>query len=105
MLKNKTIKNNIPGYLDKQGEFVVRYEKQALGKKVFKKTGELKLSKTNILVKTQIKDYDSIREAKIKELGLSVLRFSNTDVFYNPDFIELEIKKFMETKRGVASKE
>lgn len=50
-----------------------------------------------------IKEYDKERETQIKKLGLSVLRFSNTDVFYNPDFVELTIKKFMDTKRGFGS--
>ena len=43
-----------------------------------------------------IQEYDVYREQKIKELGLSVLRFTNDDVFINGDFIEREIRKFAE---------
>ena len=53
----------------------------------------------------RVQEYDSERESKIKELGLSVLRFSNSDVFHNPDFIELEIKKFIDMKGEVSSKD
>ena len=48
-----------------------------------------------------IKEYDKKREARIKELGLSVLRFSNEDIFYNPAFVELTIKEFIEWRRSV----
>ena len=48
-----------------------------------------------------IKKYDLEREAKLKDLGLSVLRFSNEDVFYNPDFVELTIKEFIEWRRSI----
>ncbi len=49
----------------------------------------------------EVKEYDKKREARIKSLGLSVLRFTNEDVFYNPDFVELTIKEFIETRRSV----
>jgi very-short-patch-repair endonuclease len=48
-----------------------------------------------------IKKYDLEREARLKELGLSILRFSNEDVFYNLAFVELTIKGFIELRRGV----
>jgi very-short-patch-repair endonuclease len=48
-----------------------------------------------------IKEYDKEREARIKELGLSVLRFTNEDVFHNPAFVELTIKEFIEWRRSV----
>ena len=49
-----------------------------------------------------VKEYDMEREAKIKELGLTVIRFSNSDVYYNPAFVELTIKEFIDLKRGMA---
>lgn len=49
---------------------------------------------------SKIQERDKEREDKIKELGLSVLRFSNFEVYYNPDFVELTIKEFMDLKRG-----
>jgi len=66
LLKDKTQKARIPRYLHKEdGRFITRFEKQALGKREFKKSGSIKLSKTNIFVKTQIKDFDSIKEVRI----------------------------------------
>lgn len=56
----------IPQYLDKEnGRYVVKYEKQALGLRHFKKTNELLLSKTNIKIKTKIVDWSKIREIRI----------------------------------------
>ncbi len=45
-----------------------------------------------------IQEYDLERETQIKNLGLTVLRFSNDDVFRNGDFIEREIRSFSETR-------
>lgn len=45
-----------------------------------------------------IQEYDLERETQIKNLGLTVLRFSNEDVFRNGDFIEREIRSFAETR-------
>lgn len=57
---------NIPKYLDKiNGRYIVNYEKQALSLREFKKTGKLKLSKTNIIINTQINKWDSIKEVRI----------------------------------------
>ena len=44
---------------------VVKYEKQSLGLRHFKKTGKLLLSKTNIEINTQIKDFQLIKEVRI----------------------------------------
>ncbi len=59
-------KPKIPKYLDKiNGRYLVKYEKQALGLRHFKKTGEILLSKTDIVIKTKITDWDSIKEVRI----------------------------------------
>lgn len=42
---------------------------------------------------------DSSRTLKINELGLTVLRFSNQDVFYNVSGIEEKVRKFKEAVR------
>lgn len=56
----------IPRYLDKvKGRYVTKFEKQAIGLREFKNTGKLKLSKTDILVKTQVKEFESIKEVRI----------------------------------------
>jgi very-short-patch-repair endonuclease len=46
--------------------------------------------------RAEAKKYDAFRTSKIKELGLTVLRFSNSDVFYNIDGVEREIQKIKE---------
>jgi putative transposase len=43
LLKNKTIKNKIPKYLKKDGRYLVKFPKQALSIREFKKTGKIKL--------------------------------------------------------------
>lgn len=59
-------KVKIPKYLDKvKGRFITKYEKGALSVKEFKKTGRIKLSKTNINISTGIKDFESINEVRI----------------------------------------
>jgi putative transposase len=60
---------NIPKYLDKEGRYIVKYEKQALYGLVFKKTGNIKLSQTNIEMQTKIKDFESIKEVRIVPKG------------------------------------
>lgn len=44
----------------------------------------------------KVKRSDSFRTLKINELGLTVLRFSNHDVFYNVAGIEEEVRKIKE---------
>jgi len=51
LLKNKTRKKNIPRYLPKDGRFATTYTKQALS---LVKEGYVKLSKTDIFIKTSI---------------------------------------------------
>lgn len=61
---------NIPKYLHKtNGRYITIFPKQALGLREFKKTGLLKLSKTNINIKTQIKDFGLIKEVRILPRG------------------------------------
>lgn len=56
----------IPKYLDKEkGRYIVKYEKQAIGLREFKKTGKIKLSQTNISVNTKITDWELIKEVRI----------------------------------------
>lgn len=70
LLKNETIKNKIPHYLDKEnGRYVTIFEKQALGLREFKKTGCIHLSQTNISVKTKITDFNLIKEVRIIPRG------------------------------------
>lgn len=64
--RNDSGNPKIPNYLDKEnGRYLVTYEKQALHGRHFKKTGELRLSKTNIFIKTQLTDFSKIKEARI----------------------------------------
>ena len=57
---------NIPFYKHKtKGRYVTIYPKQALNKRKFAKSGLIKLSQTNIEIKTKIKNYDDILEVKI----------------------------------------
>lgn len=56
----------LPKYLNiETGRFFVSYTNQAFSKKVFKKTGKILLSKTNIEFKTKIKDIESINCIRI----------------------------------------
>lgn len=64
-----TEKVNIPNYLDKDSRYVIKYEKQALGSKEFKKANQIKLSKTNIVFNTKVSDWDSIKEVRIVPKG------------------------------------
>lgn len=44
-----------------------------------------------------IKQRDISREYYLRTLGLSVIRFTNEDVLFNPDIIEEKIKVFINT--------
>lgn len=48
-----------------KGRFVITYTNQTFSKILFKKTGELALTKTSIHIKTKIKDYQSIQQVRI----------------------------------------
>ena len=66
LLKNKTVKNKIPKYLDKvNGRYVAIFTKQAISLKEFKKTGKLRLSQTNIYISTKLTDFSSLKEVRI----------------------------------------
>jgi len=66
LLKTEGFIAKIPNYLDKDnGRYLVRYEKQALSLREFKKTGHLKLSQTNISINTKITDWGLIKEVRI----------------------------------------
>ena len=53
----------------------------------------------NIHERQDNKEYDKERESQIKRLGLSVIRFTNADVLYNPAFVELTLLEFVEERR------
>jgi putative transposase len=56
----------IPKYLDKdKGRFVTKFPKQSLELSTFKKIGKIKLSQTNILISTNVKDFDKLKEVRI----------------------------------------
>ena len=60
-IKAKKSKAKLPKYLDKvKGRFVVTYTNQAIGKKALQ-NGYIELSKTNIKIKTQVKNVKQVR--------------------------------------------
>ena len=60
-IKAKKSKAKLPKYLDKaKGRFVVTYTNQAIGKKALQ-NGYIELSKTNIKIKTKVKDVKQVR--------------------------------------------
>ena len=66
LLKNKTVKNKIPKYLDKvNGRYVTIFTKQAISLREFKKTGKLRLSQTDIYISTKLTDFTSLKEVRI----------------------------------------
>ena len=66
LLKNKSVKNKIPKYLDKvNGRYVATFTKQAIGLREFKKTGKLRLSQTDIYINTKLTDFSSLKEVRI----------------------------------------
>ena len=66
LLKNKTVKNKIPKYLDKiDGRYITVFPKQAIGVREFKKTGKLRLSQTDIYIATKLTDFSSLKEVRI----------------------------------------
>lgn len=65
-LKSTKVKSpKLPKYLDKDGRSIVIYPKQSIELREFKKTGKIKLSKTNIKLTTNIKDFNNIKEVRI----------------------------------------
>ena len=66
LLKNKTVKNRLPKYLDKNdGRYITIFTKQAIGLREFKKTGKLRLSQTDIYISTKLIDFSSLKEVRI----------------------------------------
>jgi putative transposase len=56
----------LPGYKDKEkGRFLLIYDKQALGKRAFKKTGKLVPSGLPIAIATTIPDWEKIAQVRI----------------------------------------
>ena len=66
LLKNKSIKNKLPKYLDKtNGRCITIYPKQAISLKEFKKNGKLHLSQTGVYIKTKLADFNDLKEVRI----------------------------------------
>ena len=66
LLKNKSVKNKIPKYLDKvNGRYITIFPKQAIGLREFKKTSKLRLSQTGIYIPTKLTDFSSLKEVRI----------------------------------------
>ena len=66
LLKNKSVKNKIPKYLDNvNGRYVAIFTKQAISLKEFKKTCKLRLSQTGIYIPTKLTDFSSLKEVRI----------------------------------------
>ena len=66
LLKNKSVKNKIPKYLDKvNGRYVATFTKQAIGLREFKKTGKLRLSQTDIYISTKLTDFNKLKEVRV----------------------------------------
>lgn len=56
----------IPNYKDSiKGRCLLIYPKDAISSLVFKKTGRIKLSNSNIYIKTQIKDFKYIKQVRV----------------------------------------
>jgi putative transposase len=89
LLKNKKVKNKIPSYLNKvTGRYVATYEKQALSKMEFKRTGRLKLSGSNIIIDTTVKELCDIKEVRIVP----------SDGFYVLDVVYQKIEKITDSR-------
>lgn len=73
-------KPKIPKYLDKvNGRFVTSYTNQAISKKVFKASGKILLSKSNIEFNTKITDFKSIDCVRlIPKIGYYVIELVYT---------------------------
>ena len=49
----------------------------------------------------EVKKYDAEREQLISSLGITILRFSNNDVFYEPEKIENAVKIHLEKMKMI----
>ena len=86
--KKFTGRPKLPKYKDsKRGRTVVIYEKGALSKRGFKKTGLIHLSQTDIKIRTQIKDFNLIQQVRIVPKS----NYFNIEVIYTKPVKELII--------------
>lgn len=70
----------IPQYKDPiKGRTLAIYEKGSLSIKEFKQTGRIKLSQTNIIIPTKIKDWNSIKQVRIVPNN----NYFNVEVIYS----------------------
>jgi predicted helicase len=53
----------------------------------------------------QQKEYDELRTARLNELGYEVIRFTNEEVFANPELVTLKIKEKLDSKSDLQSDE
>ncbi|MFW6247173.1 MAG: RNA-guided endonuclease InsQ/TnpB family protein [bacterium] len=65
LLKVEGMFAKMPRYLDKNGRYITKFEKQAISVKSFKKNRTIQLSQTNIEIKTTVKDFSKIKEVRI----------------------------------------
>jgi putative transposase len=81
-------KPRLPKYLDKiDGRFIINYTNQAISKKIFKKSGKIKLSQSNIEFKTKIDKFEIIDCVRIiPKVGYYVINV----VYTIEDKIKLE---------------
>lgn len=49
----------------------------------------------------QQKEYDELRTARLNELGYEVIRFTNEEVFANPELVTLKIKDKLDSKSDI----
>lgn len=90
-------KPKIPKYKDSvKGRSVVIYEKGALSKREFNKTGLIHLSQTNIKIKTQLKDFNSIKQVRIiprnKQFVIEVVyEVKEKEPFVNDNYAAIDL--------------
>ena len=79
-LKRKNVeKVKIPKYLEKDGRFVVTYTNQAISKKMLKE-GIIKLSGSNVELKTKVENVRQVRVVPRKEYIVVEVLYETTDV-------------------------
>ena len=77
---------SLPGYLDKQGRFLLIYPGQNI---MFDKQGNLKIPKTNLNVKTNVTK-DILKEVRIIPLGNKCF---NIEIVYQKELVDLNLNK------------
>lgn len=79
-LKSKNVeKVKIPKYLEKDGRYVVTYTNQAISKKMLKE-GIIKLSGSNVEIKTKVKNVRQVRVVPRKEYIVVEVLYETADV-------------------------